>query len=363
MKQGTTFVIEVNPKIPRKLLRLEELANNLWYGWDKPTRTLFARLHPGLWDAVGHNPKVFLRRVDEKRLVEAAEDQVFLATFNRVLSAYDTYHNEPLRRGSNTNSSRKAIWSPISAPNSAFTKASRSIPAASASWPATTASRRATCACPSSRWACSTARAISPRSSTAKATRSPPTAIRISTTCRSLPRWGDDGKEVHVSVDLPGRQVTVKVWQARIGHVTLYLLDTDLEENTPEDRDIAHQLYGGDSNMRIKQEIVLGVGGVRALQRAGPEAHGVAHQRRPCRLPGAGARPLPGRRGAGFRQRAGSGCRQYRVHHPHAGAGRARPFCRRHGLRLLPAIVPGAENQPRSVSLPGPDAGRARIST
>ncbi|MDO9063667.1 MAG: DUF3417 domain-containing protein, partial [Sulfuricella sp.] len=101
MKQGTTFVIEVNPKIPRKLLRLEELANNLWYGWDKPTRTLFARLHPGLWDAVGHNPKVFLRRVDEKRLVEAAEDQVFLATVNRVLSAYDTYHNEPLRRGSN----------------------------------------------------------------------------------------------------------------------------------------------------------------------------------------------------------------------------------------------------------------------
>ena len=71
MKQGTTFTLEVNPKIPRKLMRLEELANNLWYSWDKPTRTLFARLHPGLWDAVAHNPKVFLRRVDEKRLLDA----------------------------------------------------------------------------------------------------------------------------------------------------------------------------------------------------------------------------------------------------------------------------------------------------
>ena len=80
MKQGTTFTLEVNPKIPRRLMRLEELANNLWYSWDKPTRTLFARLHPGLWDAVAHNPKVFLHRVDEKRLLDAAEDQVFLAT-------------------------------------------------------------------------------------------------------------------------------------------------------------------------------------------------------------------------------------------------------------------------------------------
>src|SRR4030065_333326 len=97
MNPGTTYVIEVNPKIPRRLLRLEELANNLWYSWDKPTRTLFARLHPGLWDAVGHNPKVFLRRVDEKRLLEAVEDQVFLATYNRVLSAYDTYHHELVR--------------------------------------------------------------------------------------------------------------------------------------------------------------------------------------------------------------------------------------------------------------------------
>jgi starch phosphorylase len=98
MTKGTPFTIEVNPKIPRRLIRLEELANNLWYSWDKPTRTLFARLHSGLWEATGHNPKSFLKRVDEQRLVEAAEDHVFLADYNRVLSAYDTYHNEPLKR-------------------------------------------------------------------------------------------------------------------------------------------------------------------------------------------------------------------------------------------------------------------------
>jgi starch phosphorylase len=98
MQTRTTYQVEVNPKVPQRLARLEELASNLWYSWDRPTRTLFSRLHTGLWDAVGHNPKAFLRRVDEQVLLDAVEDPVFLGNYNRVLSAYDTYHNEPLRR-------------------------------------------------------------------------------------------------------------------------------------------------------------------------------------------------------------------------------------------------------------------------
>ena len=74
MSSGTVFNLAVTPKIPRRLVRLEELANNLWYSWDRSTRSLFSRLHPGLWGAVGHNPKAFLKRVDESLLLEAAED-------------------------------------------------------------------------------------------------------------------------------------------------------------------------------------------------------------------------------------------------------------------------------------------------
>ena len=94
---GTPFHLEVNPQIPARLARLEELANNLWYSWDRPTRTLFARLHPSLWGAVGHSPKAFLKRVDQQRLLDAADDPVFLGNYARVLSAYDTYHEEPGR--------------------------------------------------------------------------------------------------------------------------------------------------------------------------------------------------------------------------------------------------------------------------
>jgi len=75
-----------------------------------------------------------------------------------------------------------------------------------------------------------------------------------------------DGSEACTSVDLPGRKLNIKIWQARIGHITLYLLDTDLASNSPHDRDITHRLYGGDKVMRMEQEIVLGIGGVRALQ-------------------------------------------------------------------------------------------------
>lgn len=97
MTQRTAFTLTVSPKIPARLSRLEELSNNLWYSWDRATRALFSRLDQQLWEAVGHSPKAFLRRVDESLLLQAAEDLTFLSHYNSVLSAYDSYHSEPSR--------------------------------------------------------------------------------------------------------------------------------------------------------------------------------------------------------------------------------------------------------------------------
>ena len=72
MPPGTVYTLDVHPRIPARLARLAELAGNLWYSFDRPTRALFARLHPALWDAVGHNPKALLKRIDEHRLLAAA---------------------------------------------------------------------------------------------------------------------------------------------------------------------------------------------------------------------------------------------------------------------------------------------------
>src|SRR6185295_1366920 len=81
-RPGTPFALEVQPRIPAGLGRLEELANNLWYSWHRPTRALFARLDPRLWEAVGYSPKAFLRSVHERKLDEAAENPAFLHDYN-----------------------------------------------------------------------------------------------------------------------------------------------------------------------------------------------------------------------------------------------------------------------------------------
>ncbi len=268
MKNGTKFVVEVNPKIPRKLVRLEELANNLWYSWDKPTRTLFARLHPGLWGAVGNNPKVFLRRVDEQRLMEAVDDQVFLATYNRVLSAFDTYHNEPMRRAEGEQFKADDVVAYFCAEFGFH----ESFPIYSGGLGILAGDH---CKAASDMRLPFVAVGLLYRQGYFTQTIDA-TGEQIETYTDSdfddlpiSPALRDDGSEIHVEVELSGRKVEVKVWQAQVGHVRLYLLDTDLEANADKDRDIAHQLYGGDRSTRIQQEIILGVGGVRALRELG----------------------------------------------------------------------------------------------
>ncbi|OAI41061.1 hypothetical protein AYO41_05530 [Verrucomicrobia bacterium SCGC AG-212-E04] len=83
------------------------------------------------------------------------------------------------------------------------------------------------------------------------------------------PALGADGEPLKISVEIPGRTVSAKVWKLAVGRINLYLLDTDILENSAEDRGITEQLYGGDADVRIRQELVLGIGGVRALAALG----------------------------------------------------------------------------------------------
>src|SRR4030042_2688190 len=94
---GTRFTLEVQPVIPARLARLNELANDLFYSWDRQVRGLFFRLDRDLWDSCRHNPSVFLRRVSQQRLEEAAGDRIYMEDYNRVLSSYDTYNQLPSR--------------------------------------------------------------------------------------------------------------------------------------------------------------------------------------------------------------------------------------------------------------------------
>lgn len=264
---GTIYQLEVNPQLPPRLARLDDIANNLWYSWDRPTRTLFARLGQKLWGAVGHSPKAFLKRVDQHRLDEAAEDPVFLGALAQVLSSYDTYH-ESARRDYGPQLPEGGLIAYFCAEFGFH----ESLPIYSGGLGILAGDH------------CKTASDMRlPFVGIGLLYRQGYFLQSIDGEGRQHARYNDadfddlpvtpitrpDGANLKVSVRLPGRDVHARVWSARVGHITLYLLDTDIEENTPHDRDIAHQLYGGDRNMRLEQEIILGMGGVRALVEMG----------------------------------------------------------------------------------------------
>ena len=260
---GMRYPLEVNPILPARLARLEEVANNLWYSWHRPARELFARLHQKLWHGVGHSPKAFLRRVDQRILDHAAEDPEFLGAMARVLSAFDAYHAQQPK----TQHPQMADGDLIAYFCAEF-GFHESLPIYSGGLGILAGDH------------CKTASDLNlPFVGIGLLYRQGYFFQTIDGEGRQAATYHDsdfdelpitpvvldDGEALLIDIALPGRTVLIKVWQAQIGRVKLYLLDTDLEQNTLEDRDITHRLYGGDSRTRIQQEIILGIGGVRAL--------------------------------------------------------------------------------------------------
>jgi starch phosphorylase len=266
--RGTPFRLDVRPELPASLKRLEELASNLWYSWDRPARTLFARLDPDLWQRVGHSPKAFLRNIDQKRLRAAAEDPMYLSALQRVMAGYDAYHGAAL----GTNHVPHMPAGEQIAYFCAEFGLHESLPIYSGGLGILAGDH------------CKTASDLRlPFVGVGLLYRQGYFQQHIDNEGHQVATYADtefdllpidpvlreDGAALCISVGMPGRQTQVKLWRARVGHVALILLDTDLAENSDHDRDIAHRLYTGDRERRLEQEIVLGIGGVRALAALG----------------------------------------------------------------------------------------------
>ena len=266
---GTRFHIEVRPRLPEKLSRLQELANDYFYSWDRQVRGLFWRLDPELWERTGHNPKVFLRRIAQERLEKAVEDRVFMEDYHRTLAAYEVYLSEQTREEVAPHLDPEAD---LVAYFCAEFGLHESLPIYSGGLGILAGDH---CKAASDLgvpfvgvgmlyrqgYFTQTIDAHGNQIAHYTPTRFEDLAVQ--------PARDAEGREIRVHVDLPGRRVELRVWEARAGHIRLYLLDSDLQENSEEDRAITYQLYGGDINTRMQQEIVLGIGGVRALRALG----------------------------------------------------------------------------------------------
>ena len=266
--RGTSFDLEVNPTIPQRLERLQELADNLWYSWDRPTRALFARLQPHLWHVVGHSPKGFLKRVHQRRLDAAAEDPAFLEAFDRVLERYDSYHATPAPTEAASECGLVAYFCaefgfheslPIYSGGLGILAGDHCKAASDSHLPFVAVGLLYD-------------QGYFLQTIDAEGNQR---ALYANADFEDLPIspvLREDGSELRVRLALlPGREVEIKVWRAQIGRVVLFLLDSAVPENSAADRAITHRLYGGDRSTRIEQEILLGVGGARVLQKLGYE--------------------------------------------------------------------------------------------
>lgn len=268
MHKATEFKLEARPSIPESLARLDELANDLFYSWDHGVRNLFARIDLRLWQKVAHNPKLFLRRVAQNRLDEAAEDRAFLSEYRRILSNYDAYLDvEPGPEVTTQLDPETALVAYFCAEFGFH----ESFPIYSGGLGILAGDH------------CKAASDLGlPFVAVGLLYQQGYFIQTINAQGQQVARYQShfsdelpislvemDGAPLLVSVPFPGRVVYAKVWKARVGHICLYLLDTHVEENSPEDRELTLQLYGGDETTRISQEMLLGIGGFRVLDALG----------------------------------------------------------------------------------------------
>lgn len=202
-------------------------------------------MYPRLWDEIGHNPKVFLRRVDECALLDAAANPVFLAAYHRVLSNYDTYHSEESRPPGGDALQGDDLVAYFCAEfgfHESFPIYSGGLGILAGDHCKSASDLRLPFAAVGFLYRHGYFSQLIDGEGNQVVK---PAGLDVSDFPAS-PALSGDGQEIRVAVELPGRQVQIKVWQAKVGHVMLYLLDTDLAENSEADRRITYQLYGGD---------------------------------------------------------------------------------------------------------------------
>ncbi len=267
-RPGTPFPLEINPKLPNELARLAELADNLWFSWNRSARGLFARLDPELWDALEHSPKALLKEVDQRRLEEAAHDPVFLHDYYRTLAAYDAYHGK-VRNRAGIPKLREGELIAYFCAEFGFHE---SLPIYSGGLGILAGDHCKTAsdmAIPFVAVGLLYRQGYFHQSIDEEGTQHAHYYDSDFAHLPITPVESAPGQPLEVKVEFGEHDVYCKVWKAKVGRIDLYLLDTDHEKNRPEDRATAHRLYGGDRNTRIQQEIVLGMGGFRTLEALG----------------------------------------------------------------------------------------------
>jgi starch phosphorylase len=259
-----------SPDIPERLRRISELALDLWWTWNPQAREVFRRLDYTLWRQTAHNPVLMLRNLPPDVLDHASKDDHYLEIYDAAIEALDaartardTWWQERLGTGDGPIAYFSAEFAlhqslPIYAGGLGVLAGDHCKESSDLGLPLIGLGFMY----PQGYFH----QSVSPEGWQQESYE------RLNWTYAPIePAVTAEGQNCIIAVPLGNRSVLVQVWRVRLGRVKLYLLDTDLEENAPWDRELSARLYGGDRETRIQQEIILGVGGVRALKALGSE--------------------------------------------------------------------------------------------
>lgn len=257
--------------LPPRIGRLGELAYNLWWTWNPDAQRLYSGIDKILWQKVNQNPIIFLRTVDRPQLNAFANDKYYLEFYDRIFQEFDNYmqneNNWFTNQHPEMDRSLIAYFSmeygvheslPLYAGGLGVLSGDHAKEASDLGLPFVCVGLFYTEGYFSQRitedgWQ---------------------EAEYKKREFKNLPVSlvnGEDGEPVQISVELPGRQVFSRIWELRVGRIPLYLLDTDFDANSRSDRSLTSRLYSSDQDIKISQEILLGIGGVRTLRTLGFE--------------------------------------------------------------------------------------------
>jgi phosphorylase/glycogen(starch) synthase len=253
--------IYIQSEVPQKLTALKELAGNLWWSWNMEAESLFRRMDPSLWEEVKHNPKLLLEKIDYKRLLVLEDDDEFISDLKKVSEDFTGYMN----RTPDPSLPSVAYFSMEFGIHPCLKIYSGGLGILAGDYLKEASDSNVSITGVGLLYRFGYFRQkLGPRGEQL--------CLYEAEEFSRLPinRIKDvEGNNLNIHLVWPGREVRIRVWEAMIGKVRLILLDTDCEDNAPEDRSVTHHLYGGDNENRLKQELVLGIGGIRALEAMG----------------------------------------------------------------------------------------------
>ena len=257
--------ITVNPQLPKRIEKLSEIANNLWWSWNTEFLRLFQQIDMDLWEQSNKNPVKFLKHVSQDKLEEVTKNNNFLKEYDKIVSNFEGYMNS---KNTWFNKNYPEEKEDLIAYFSAEYGLDQTIPIYSGGLGILSGDHL----------------------KSASDLGIPLVAVGLlykngyfnqkingegqqETEYHNIdlydlpihPVKDEKGEDLIIYVKFPKRRLYLKVWKINVGRITLYLLDSDIEKNNVEDRNVTLRLYGGDQEMRIRQEIVLGQAGVELL--------------------------------------------------------------------------------------------------